>query len=211
MHIFLDLDNTLIHAIEPQQVSYLPQTFQKQFRFVDMKPYYRVYERPHLQMFLDFLFQHFNVSVWTAAESDYAIFIIKHFILVKPERKLKNIFYRYHVSLAQQQYGDTNIKDLRLMWELFKVPGVFPCNTFIVDDLEDVKETNTSNCLPIKAFEVINGKKPNTDAIYDDSLLKTKLELEKLLYQYDTVLKPNIVDNLISRFNQPALITEQVL
>jgi len=206
MQLFLDLDNTLIHAIEPNQISNLPQSFQKQFRTVDMKPYYRVFERPYLQLFLDFAFANFDVSVWTAAESDYAMFIIKNFICIKPERKLKYIFYHYHVSLGRQQYGEDKVKDLRLLWEIFRLPGVYPCNTWIVDDLEDVNETNVENCIAIPAFHVVSGKTQNNDAIFDDGLLQVKLKLENLLHDYNTYLKPGIVENLVSKFSQPMIL-----
>ena len=38
--------------------------------------HYKVFERPGLQEFLDYLFANFNVSVWTAASKSYALFII---------------------------------------------------------------------------------------------------------------------------------------
>ena len=42
----------------------------------DFDYYYVVFERPYLQSFLDYIFDKFNVYVWTAASKDYALYII---------------------------------------------------------------------------------------------------------------------------------------
>ena len=55
-NIILDLDNTIICAVEKEMYN------KKKFEFLDnnlehkdMDSYYRVYSRPHLQTFLDFI------------------------------------------------------------------------------------------------------------------------------------------------------------
>lgn len=208
MNVFLDLDNTLIHALEPKEYESLPHSFSSQFNYVDMKPYYRIFERPSCQAFLDYLFANFNVNIWTAAQSDYAMFIIKHFICNKPERKLTHIFYSYHTQLGQQLYGENNIKDLRLCWEYFKLPNYYPCNTFIVDDLEDVKLTNKMNCLQLKEFKVMeeNGEL-NSDALFDDELDRIKKELQMIKYQYENTIFPLIDYNVKTKFSVPYFLS----
>jgi hypothetical protein len=207
MNIFLDLDNTLIHALEPNEFSICPTSFSNQFNYIDMKPYYRIFERPYCQSFLDYLFSNFNVNVWTAAQSDYAMFIIKNFICNRPERKIDHIFYSYHTELGQQLYGDDNMKDLRICWDYFKLPNYYPCNTFIVDDLENVKQTNKKNCLQVEAFKVMEEKEINTDALFDEELKRIKNQLQMIKYQYENTICPLIEYNVKTKFSVPYLLS----
>lgn len=64
---------------------------------------YIVFQRPHLQEFLDFLFSNFKVSVWSAASKDYVLFIINNIILKnKPTRQLEWIFFDEHCSISKK-------------------------------------------------------------------------------------------------------------
>lgn len=64
---------------------------------------YIVFERPHLQEFLDFLFSNFKVSVWSAATKDYVLFVINNIIYRDhPERKLEWIFFDEHCSTSKK-------------------------------------------------------------------------------------------------------------
>jgi TFIIF-interacting CTD phosphatase-like protein len=196
LNVLLDLDNTIINSLEPDEIKIVnpsfrgfqwsqePSSFETHFHYEDMDPFFRVYGRPHLETFLDFLFEHFNVGVFTAAESEYALFIVKHFIETKPGRKVNVIFYRYHVDAGEKRYGDGKIKDLRLLWEHYKIPYLHPYNTILIDDLIDVKETNPFNVFRIKSFDVIKGTKPNEDAIYDRELFHVIDTLRKLYQQH---------------------------
>ena len=60
--LILDLDETLIHSTETEL------EYSAEFK-VDR---YYVYTRPHLQQFLQFCFENFQVAVWTASSGDYA-------------------------------------------------------------------------------------------------------------------------------------------
>ena len=181
MNIVLDLDNTLICACTPYEYNKIPKTYQKNFVNYDLDGEFRIFARPDLQDFLDFLFENFNVSVFTAAEYDYALFIINHFLLTKPGRRLNYFFHRYHVEIGEKRYGDPQIKDLRIYWEYFKLPGFFPCNTLIVDDLPDVQQVNPLNTLRVWPFEMIEKGEANVNAIYDDVLMKVKVFLQEML------------------------------
>ena len=66
--------------------------------------YYRIFHRPHLQTFLDYAFAHFDVSIFTAADKDYALFIAENIVLTKPGRKLKYLFYGYAATLSENYY-----------------------------------------------------------------------------------------------------------
>lgn len=177
MNVLLDLDNTIINALESKEQE-LIETRPELSKF-DCKKFtaygMSIYARPGLQEFLDFLFQNFNVSVYTAAEQEYATFIIEKFILTKPERDqhFKHIFWRYHVEMGEKHYGE--VKDLRLLFNVIKVPNFYPCNTVIIDDLDDVYLANPHNTIRVKAFDMIVKDKNdnitfNKDAVNDKEL-----------------------------------------
>jgi len=198
INVLLDLDNTIINSLEPEELKAINSgldketEFESKFNYENMNPYFRIFARPHLEEFLDYLFDNFNVGVWTAAESEYALFIIKHFIETKPSRKLNVIFYRYHVDAAERRYGQGKIKDMRLLWEHFKLFNFYPYNTILIDDLIDVKQTNHSNVFQLKSFDVLNkDNKPNQAAVIDRELYNVMDTLEEINKRY----KKNHINN----------------
>ena len=63
-NIFLDLDNTIISAEAIEDFPFTRKDILHKvmkFTFYNMDGYYLVFERPHLQKFLDYLFKNFNV------------------------------------------------------------------------------------------------------------------------------------------------------
>ena len=184
MNVILDLDNTIINALDDSDRKKLSGDFSSKFKYRDMIPFFRIYARPHLDKFLDYLFANYNVSIMTAAEKDYALFIIENFILTKPERKLNFIFFRYQVELSREIYG--GVKDLRVIWELFQVSGFTKQNTVIIDDLDMVYETNPHNTLRIKGFFIVDEDtgKINYDMADDNELLKIMSKLDHIRKVY---------------------------
>lgn len=184
MNVILDLDNTIINALDDSDRKKLSGDFSSKFKYRDMIPFFRIYARPHLDKFLDYLFANYNVSIMTAAEKDYALFIIENFILTKPERKLNFIFFRYQVELSREIYG--GVKDLRVIWELFQVSGFTKQNTVIIDDLDMVYETNPHNTLRIKGFFIVDEDtgKINYDMADDDEILKIMSKLDHIRKVY---------------------------
>jgi hypothetical protein len=187
INVILDLDNTIINALEEEERKALPVYFQDKFFHKDMIPFFRVFARPHLEEFLDYLFENFNVAVFTAAEHTYAKFIIDNFILTKPGRKLEAVFFRYHFDLAHKLYNKT--KGLEVLWDFFHVYNFYPCNTVIIDDLIDVKKSNPYNTIAVEAFEMVTHAnreiKPNWDAVNDADLLRVINRLDKIKGQWD--------------------------
>ena len=180
MNVLLDLDNTLINALEEHERTTLSNEFQTKFDYKDMLIYgYRIYARPGLQPFLDYLFENFNVSVFTAAEQEYALFII-----TKPERKIHYFFFRYHVDIALKRYD--GMKDLRILFHLFKLPNFFPCNTVIIDDLDQVQESNPLHTIRINSFDVSKDNEVKTESINDNDLNRVKIILEDLRKRFET-------------------------
>ena len=180
MNIILDLDNTIINALADSDRKKLSSDFSNKFNYRDMIPFFRIYARPHIEEFLDYLFANFNVAIMTAAEKDYALFIINNFVLTKPGRKLEFVFFRYQVELSREVYG--GVKDLRILWDLFNINGFNPQNTIIVDDLDMVYETNPHNTLRIPGFFVVDEDKGtvNYDSINDTALLDIMKQLDFL-------------------------------
>ena len=180
INILLDLDQTCISAEslegEDAEFSYKnPKQLRKmqKYRSEDMDGYYLVFERPGLQEFLDYLFKNFNVCVWTAASKDYALFIIKEFILNgKKDRKLDWAFFSYHCKISEKNKDDRS-KNLKLLWEDFKLPGFNSNNTYILDDNPEVYETQPDKCIIAPPFEFKDRKSYKDKFLY---FLKKRLQ-----------------------------------
>jgi TFIIF-interacting CTD phosphatase-like protein len=175
-NIFLDLDQTVIsgEVTEDHDFSkYMEKS--KLFQFEDMDGCYIIYERPGLQNFLDYLFMNFNVSVWTAASKDYALFIIENIIKRDKKRELDYVFFSYHCDLSKEKKNGT--KDLSMIWDIWGITGYNSKNTFILDDYDEVHSTQPNNCLIAKPFEFT--KKGSENDTFLESV-KEKLEVIKL-------------------------------
>lgn len=173
-NIIFDLDETLISAISKEDEfdeklhSNRYNIFKKRDEYDDMDGYYHVFSRPGLQKFLDFAFKNFNVSVWTAASKDYALFIIENIILKNKNRKLDYIFFSYHCDISKKV--KKGIKDLTTLWDLAKIPGYTEYNTIIIDDNPDVKKTGY--CIQVPEFIFTDDESENDNYF---KVLKKKL------------------------------------
>jgi TFIIF-interacting CTD phosphatase-like protein len=158
-YIFLDLDQTLISA-EALDEEYDPKKHEKKaakFDSENMENYYIIFQRPGLQKFLDYLFANFNVCVWTAASKDYALFIIDKIILAsKPERHLEYIFFSYHCNISKKLKNGT--KDLSMLWDVYKLKEFNSNNTLILDDYDEVFDTQPNNCIIATPFYFTKNK-----------------------------------------------------
>jgi hypothetical protein len=185
LNVILDLDNTIINALDEKDRMKLTEEMSNKYHYIDYIPFFRIFARPHLETFLEYLFENYNVAVMTAAEKDYALFIIKNFILTKPDRKLKFIFFRQQVDLAREIYG--GMKKLDIVYDFFKIPGFDRTNTILIDDLEIAIESNPMNSIRVKPFCVVDEKtrKVNYDEPYDDELLEVISQLESYRQSYN--------------------------
>jgi TFIIF-interacting CTD phosphatase-like protein len=172
-NVILDLDETLIWAASENDynIKQDEKNLFKKFEHKNMEDYYYIFYRPGLQDFLDYLFDNFNVSVWTAASKDYALFIIDKIILTKSNRKLDYIFFSYHCDLSKKLKN--GIKDLSILWDVYKLPNYNENNTIIIDDNPDVHKTGF--CIPIKEFIAMND-----DSEKDEELIRIANKLQKL-------------------------------
>ena len=176
-NFILDLDQTLISAEASEDFDLKKyEKKMKLFNYKDMDGYYLVFERPHLQKFLDKLFKKFNVSIWTAASKDYALFIINKIILSKPERKLDWIFFSYHCKLSKKLTDNT--KSLKIIWEEYGFKNYNNNNTVILDDYDEVYNTQKYNCIVATPFEF---KKNGSE--HDNFLKKLTNKLDLLKHR----------------------------
>lgn len=184
-NILLDLDQTLISAEPCEEFKFNNKENKeksKKFNFYNMDSYYIIFERPGLQEFLDFLFENFNVSIWTAASKDYALFIIDKIILnpepdkykVKSKRKLDYIFFSYHCNVSKRIYNNT--KDLNMLWNIYKLTDYKPYNTIILDDYDEVYKCQPDNCIRAIPFEYTQKDSEN-----DNFLMKIIPKLKDML------------------------------
>lgn len=174
MNIVLDLDNTLISAKDKNEEALMHKDtlslLKKELEWENMENEYLVFARPYLQKFLTWLFNNFNVIVWTAASGSYAVYIIEKFILKDKKRELKFFLYDDHCKHSYLVY-DTQ-KRLDMLKEY--VP-LLPLNdTIIIDDNDEVYTSQPNRCIHIKPFDVS-----------DESCLKDTelLRVQKLLQQ----------------------------
>lgn len=176
INVILDLDQTIISA-EPTEEHDFHKYKKKRdkFRYDDMDGYYTVYSRPYLQEFLDYLFKNFNVTIWTAASKDYALFIIEKIIINNnPDRKLDFIFFAYHCDLSKKMKKYS--KELSMIWDIHKLPGYSEKDTIIIDDFkENVHKCQPNNCIIARPFEFTE------DGSENDTFLKDLIpELETM-------------------------------
>lgn len=180
-NLILDLDQTIISAEASEDLDFKKYKKKSElFRVDDMDGYYMVYSRPHLQEFLDYVFKNFNVTIWTAASKDYALFIIEKIILNKrPERKLDFIFFSYHCDWSKLEKKHS--KELCMLWDIHKLPGYLEKNTVIIDDYkDDVHKCQPNNCIIAPPFEFTKEGSEN-----DTFLVDLIPQLEKMKARID--------------------------
>lgn len=165
-NIILDLDETLISAIEKDTLKEnksMSTTFKekyKHFKIHSMGKEYFITERPHVQEFLDFIFSNYNVSIWTAASKNYASFVIKKVIMIKPNRKLDFILFSKHCDISERKSGCIKRLD-----NLFHIHRFNKENTIIIDDNKNVFEKQDNHVIRIKAFNILDVDSENDIAL----------------------------------------------
>ena len=180
LNVLLDLDQTIISSEAEDEYDFKNNKKKaKKFTFHDMDGYYIVFERPGLQNFLDYLFENFNVSIWTAASKDYALFIIDKIVLQdKPNRKLDWLFFSYHCELSKKKKNGS--KNLDMIWDEFKISGYTKNNTVIIDDYDEVFNLQPNNCIIAKPFEFSEDKSENDKYLHKLTKALKKMKHGKL-------------------------------
>lgn len=156
-NVVLDLDETLISAVEVDEIqndAHLTENFKRRsplFKYHLLDKDYVIFERPGVQEFLNFLFENYNVAVWTAASKDYALFVVeKVFMNNHPDRKLDFICYARHCDESKAKTGC--LKQLNNLFHLHKYT---PQNTVIIDDNSNVL-SQKNHCIRARSFDFTN-------------------------------------------------------
>jgi TFIIF-interacting CTD phosphatase-like protein len=176
INIVLDLDNTLISAIDEKESKYMKSNgslyvAMRNYAWKKMDDEYIVFARPHLQDFLSWLFANFNVSVWTAASKLYATFIIDNFILAgHKNRKLDFILFSHHCKKSLKMHNHQKKLSMMCVSTSYDVN-----NTYIIDDHKDVHSAQPDKCFKIKQFDVTKSQD------LDIELKKIATKLKSLL------------------------------
>ena len=167
LFIVLDLDETLVHSIEPKRSS----------KFYSKLPYkthrmgdeFIVCERPGLQKFLDKLFQKFDVIIWSAGSPDYVAYINENIVSTK-KRKTKAVLNSDDCDRSEKEFGER--KSLKMLWDCLDIPGCGPYNTIIIDDLKENAAHQPGNCIRIRPFIANANEKNQTDNELEEVLMK---------------------------------------
>ena len=193
-HFLLDLDQTLISAEPTEEYDFSKNKGKaKKFVFHDMDGYYVVFERPGLQKFLTYLFDHFDVSVWTAASKDYALFIVDKIVIAgNKNRHLNYIFYSYHCDLSNRDKKSS--KNLEMLWDVYNFKNFSKDNTVILDDYDEVYNSQPKNCIIAKPFEFKDKNSPKDDFL-DNLTIQIRYLLEK-------TKKGESIQNVVEEINK---------
>lgn len=174
-NLILDLDETLINS---EEVKYFDRQRQKEkmrlFKWHKMDNDFYVFERPNLQKFLDFVFENFDVSIWTAASKNYALWIIHRILKAgTKKRPLQHIFFDYHCK-ASENLG-TGKKDLKILSENFNLREYDMANTIIMDDNREIYEVQPNNTVSIKEFQYKDKNSNRDNELYNTMLILTEI------------------------------------
>ena len=148
VHLFLDLDETLVHSISVDEMTpELLKSCKTSKLIVHKTDEYYMYERPGLQEFLDFVFKTCtHVSVWSAGMKDYVLDVVKYVVLKNKKRKLQYILYSDHC-----QYSKRFTKCHKKL-SLFKKRLKINEDMYIIDDHPDVYTCQPKHTIQISEF-----------------------------------------------------------
>ena len=153
--VILDLDETLIYATKTSVGS-------EYFKVGD----YFVYRREHLDDFLEFCNEYFQVGIWTSSTKNYAHKIVEE---IATNIDISFIFSRESCVVTRDLERDTivYIKDLKKI----KRKGFNLDNVLVVDVSPEKLQRNYGNLIKVKPFF---GEK-------DDELLQLRKYLQNIL------------------------------
>lgn len=142
LNIVLDIDNTLVDTLTAK-VEGMPSTRIQGTNF-------HVHPRPHLECFLDWLFENFTVSLWTAGSGVYADWIAENIVGTRKGKKLEHVLNARDVQESINMYGTP--KSLRYLNNID--PRMGPENTLLIDDTSNNFEKQEKNGILIRPFDV---------------------------------------------------------
>jgi TFIIF-interacting CTD phosphatase-like protein len=141
-HVILDIDNTLVDTRERP-------IFNRASTLKIASPDMYVYERPHLDALLNWLFKNYTVSLWTAGSKPYADWIEKNVIGVRHGKSLRHVLSARDCQTSVDMYG--TLKSLRYLNQID--PSIKTDNVLLVDDMLSNCLHQRQNCVLVKAFD----------------------------------------------------------
>jgi TFIIF-interacting CTD phosphatase-like protein len=175
-HVLLDLDETIICSTRAD----FPLDTENYNRVKHLTHYindpFTIFERPHLQEFLDYIFSHYKVSVFTASSKDYCLFIIDKFLLTKPDRNIEFVFFSYHCELSEKRYAGNN-KRLNIFKD-FDLLDTFPLeSTVLIDDRTDWAKDQPDLVINVKPFHI---DEPDSENDIELVTIMAQLDIKRL-------------------------------
>ncbi len=193
-NLYLDLDNTLISAVDYKTYSKLSEQNKELYKETlgppaKMDGVYMIYKRPYLDEFLEYIFEHYNVSIWTAASKNYALFIYDKIVIPDSkmnDRELNNLLFSYHCNISKKTFNKSSPKKLKLLCDVYNTNLN---NTMIIDDHPDVYSSQKMNCIRAEDFDL----EESSEGLQDDFLKRCLEAMKKYSNEKDVnVLVKNI-------------------
>ncbi|KAF9904419.1 hypothetical protein EC991_002693 [Linnemannia zychae] len=157
--------------------------------------------RPHLQAFLDFIFEHCRVMVWSSAQP-HSVEAMLGCGFGDRVPKLDRVWTRKDFKLPEHDYNQKvlTIKDLEFIWDAIKAEKASTATKGAADtkqegqqsEVEDFDQTNTVliddsfdkvQLQPHNGVQLLDFDEDLAKAGTDNELLKVRRYLEKLIYQ----------------------------
>lgn len=150
VNIILDLDETLIHTVKISNVFNKKLAESVDFWFKINDQYFWIVKRPGLALFMDFVFRHFTVGIWTAAEKDYAKEVCRNILSHDQISKCKFIYSRNFC------YLDSSVAPINFTKPLEKIyqqhPTFNKINTIMIDNNSHVMRYNQHNGIHVPDY-----------------------------------------------------------
>lgn len=205
-NIILDLDNTVVSSLrcndsnKTQINNLIDQNKTLYYKLYDNNQLiYVIFGRKDLYKFIDFLFENFNVSIWTAASRCYASFVSQS--ILKKDQQCDYIFFDYHCKLSKKLYNKQS-KNLNILEKFFKLPGYNTDNTIIIDDLEKICNNKMNYKYILSSyFDITKNYNPDND----NELNRIMNVLKEMIDNPIITTQPNIINDKPVINTQPNL------
>ena len=167
IRLVLDLDETLIHTIpiKESDVIEIENFPSDKFSILQLPNFIcMVFLRPYLKEFLHFIFNYFEVSIWTAGNTMYCKEVIK--LILTEEQFNKTLFIlardkSNYIDIKTNKiyknvtFEDEIVKPLEILWndEDFSI-NFNELNTLLIDNDSFILKTNPYNSLVLTEFNL---------------------------------------------------------
>lgn len=141
--VLLDIDNTMIHSVGCPVIGAPEPAF---VATLGDDPFF-VYKRPGLDSFLDYVFEHYRVGVWTAALPEYAYLMCHHIIPERHYHKLECILTNRECMIQKDAKG--NSVTLKI---LHMIPWIPLERAVLVDDSRIATQLSRANTIHVDPF-----------------------------------------------------------